>query len=116
MVAWPATLPQTPLIGGYKETVPDLALRTQMDTGPAKVRRRATAGVRPFQWPAILTTAQVATLDTFYVTTLNSGALPFTVNHPRTTVSESWRIVEPPEYVPLSGSLHRVNLKMEILP
>ena len=116
MPTWPASLPQTPLIAGYKEKVPDLVLRTTMDTGPDKTRRRATAGVRPFDWPTILTTAQIATLDTFYVTTLNSGALTFTVNHPRTAVSETWRFIGPPEYIPLSGSLHRVAIKLEIMP
>lgn len=116
MVAWPGTLPQTPLYAGYEEKTPDLLVRTEMDTGPAKVRRRATAGVREITWPTVLTTAQVATLETFYITTLAGGSLTFTVAHPRTAVGSTWRFVEPPTYTHVPPGNYRAVLKLELLP
>ncbi|QLH37711.1 MAG: hypothetical protein HWD60_00095 [Defluviicoccus sp.] len=41
---WPSSLPQKPLVDGFSETAPNLVVRSPMDVGPAKVRRRATAG------------------------------------------------------------------------
>ena len=43
-IDWPATLPQEILAEGYEEGLPDVLVRTKMDAGPDKVRRRATAG------------------------------------------------------------------------
>jgi hypothetical protein len=40
---WPIELPQRPLVEGYGEDMPDLDIASQMDIGPAKVRRETTA-------------------------------------------------------------------------
>ena len=113
---WPSTLPQSVLVRGYKEQSEDLTVRTQMAAGPDKVRRRFTAGVREMLWPLILTTAQVATLDTFYHTTLLGGALPFTHTNPRTAATKDFRFTELPEYRPESGTIWSTTLKVEQLP
>ena len=116
MAAWPATLPQQLLIAGYEESPPDLALRTAMSVGPAKLRRRATAGVRPIAGEMVMTSAQVATLETFYVTTLVSGTLSFTHSHPRTAVSSTFRFTAAPSYEGLGAGDYRVGLALEITP
>ncbi len=43
---WPPSLPQRPLAQGFSEQAPDTLIRTQMEAGPPKVRRRFTAGIR----------------------------------------------------------------------
>ena len=116
MPAWPATLPQQLLVSGYDESPPDLALRTAMSTGPAKLRRRSTADVRPIGGAMVMTTAQVATLETFYVTTLVSGTLSFTHDHPRTAVSSTFRFTAPPGYEALGAGEYHVTLGLEITP
>ena len=74
MSDWPAApFPQVPLVEGYDEAAPSTTVRTKMDAGPPKVRRRYTAGVRNFGIMLDLTLAQVETLDAFYVTTLHGG-------------------------------------------
>jgi hypothetical protein len=90
---WPVALPDRFLVDGYREALPDTAIRTQMDAGPPKVRRRYTAGFRPTQGRIECTAAQVATLETFYVTTCAGGSLPFDWVNSRTggTVSFQWR-------------------------
>ena len=92
MPTWPVSLPELPLTGGFDETPPDTTLETQMDAGPPKARRRFSAGVRKIGVKMIMTTAEVATMDAFYVATLQGGALTFDYDHPRTGVSQTYRI------------------------
>jgi len=114
MANWPS-LP-APLINTFKETVPDNILRTNMDRGVDKVRRRTTANARPIQFAMTLTEAQVSTLETFYVTTLGSGALEFTYVHPRTGDSVSARFAAPPAYSDINGIVYRAEIQLEIIP
>jgi len=115
--AWPAGLPQLVAVDGYGEAPPDTALRTGMDAGPAKVRRRSTAGIRPLSVQLDLDAAQVETLDDFYVETLRSGALSFDWAHPRTQEAVTLRFVRPPAYRPQGSDVAwRATLQLEILP
>jgi hypothetical protein len=103
MPTWPATLPQFVLEGGYQETLEDLTVESQMDTGPAKVRRRFTTSVRKFQISIMCDEAQAAIFETFYTTTCGGGALSFDWVHPRTRVARTFRFKKPPPTVTVSG-------------
>ena len=117
MPSWPGTLPTAPEGPGYTEAVPNTLIRTSMDAGPPKVRQKFTAGVRPFTMTWMLTKAQVATLDTFYVTTCQGGSLSFdSLLHPRTQAAATFRFTEPPVYTYLGPDVWRAQTKMEILP
>lgn len=116
MPTWPGSLPDIPLVEQFQEQPPNLLLRTEMDAGPAKVRRRATAGVRPMRGLISCTKAQVATLDTFYVTTCVGGSLAFDWTHPRTGAAVSFRFRNPPMYVPDYAESWRVSLDLEAMP
>ena len=114
---WPVSLPQTPPWNGYSESPPDTVLRTQMDAGPAKTRQRFTAGVRPIQERIRMSWDQVATLDTFYVTTLSNGALKFDWVHPRTAAVSVYRFTAAPSWRPSSrGKAWDVTMQLEIMP
>ncbi len=63
---WPVTLPQTVSQARYVEGMVSIVERSEMDSGPAKVRRRHTAGVERFSSTMQLTTAQVVTLEEFF--------------------------------------------------
>lgn len=115
MPVWDAGLPQSPLIDGYDEAVPDTVLRSQPDTGPAKTRNRFTAGVRQVTWPFRMTTAQIALLDTFYLTTLDAGTTSFDHTDPRTGTTTSYKFRSAPRYI-RSGLNWSVSLSLEILP
>jgi len=114
-ISWPGTLPQTPTTGGYEEAPPDLTIRTEMDAGQAKRRRRFTAGPREFSVSFVLTKAQVATLDTFYVTTLKGGSLSFDWFHPRTGAAGEFAFVGRPNYRESDGGWE-AGMKLEQLP
>jgi len=115
MLVWPVSLPQAPLIG-HVERAPDLVVRTTMDAGPDKVRRRFTAGVRPLTMTMIVDESQFSTLDDFFVTTLAGGVLSFDLTVPSTGLTERMRFVGPPEYVLATPTKWRVRLDLEVLP
>lgn len=116
MVAWPGTLPQSPLVAGYSEEMPELTVRSQPDMGPAKVRRRFTAGVVKVMWSMQMTTAQLATLETFYVTTTEGGAIRFTHTNAITGAAKDYRFAKPYKKVPLTHDLFQVDLELEQMP
>ena len=116
MSSWPATLPQYPIMQGYQENPADTIIRTKMDQGPDKVRRRTTANTVNFKVSYIMTDAQVATFDTFYNATISGGADKFTMPHPRTGVSsDNFRISSIPQYASING-VYRVSFDLELLP
>lgn len=115
---WPATLPENPQ-KGFSETGGVLILRTPMDAGPAKMRRR---GEKPqvLAVSFIMTTAQVQILDSFIKDTIK-GTARFGFKHPRTESIVEVRMVPQNE-----GSLYTsnyaapgywsVSLQLEVLP
>lgn len=113
-INWPSTLP-LPLQEGYKELPPNTSIRTQMDSGPVKVRRRYTAGVRSYNFSMDLTLDEIGALDTFYVDTTRSGTLLFNWTDPRTSASVEARFIKEPEYTSMSND-GRVYIQLEVLP
>ena len=115
MPAWPSTLPQLVNEAGYTETRKDAVLRTSMDTGPQKRRKRTNATVTAIPASWVMTTAQLAILDTFYVTTIQLGSMAFTIPHPRlgTTVSV---VFSAPYTIAPYGTQWMVSAPLEIQP
>ena len=114
---WPTSLPQRPLAQGYSERAAATVIRTAMEAGPPKVRRRYTAGIRRFELQLRLTPSEADTLDAFYDDTMMGGSLPFDWQHPRTGAAVAYRFVEPPAYTPAAGGqLWTASLRLEVLP
>jgi len=117
--ARPATLPQDVFVESYDETFPDMVLRSQMDAGPAKQRRRFTAAVRPLAVVVGLTRAQCDTFDVFYNVTLGGGAISFDWIHPRTQLTVTLRFIggQPPHLKPEAGAQRwQAALNLEVMP
>ena len=114
---WHTDLPQELFLSGYSQTYPNVTIKSEMDVGPAKVRRRFTAGVEPVSGTMILTAAQLATLDTFYNTTLLGGSLRFAWTVPPAhSVACEMRFTEPPTWTAIEPGKYEVSLALEILP
>lgn len=114
-MAWPGSLPGA-IADGYQEVFPDNVIRTQMETGYPKTRKRSTAA--PYQLRLLfnMTKAQVATLYTFFSSTINDGVDSFTMTHPRTGASETFRMLNPPDISIADGINYRVLIQLEQLP
>jgi hypothetical protein len=113
---WLSTLPQEPNEDGFTETPPNIILRTPMDVGPAKVRKRLSTNIRSITVQYTLTPAQILILDDLYVNVLYSGAYSFDCVHPRTQDPITVRFVSPPSYTAIEGGMYKANLSLEILP
>ena len=117
-IVWPVSLPVAPLVQGYGEALPNNTIRTGMDVGPAKVRRRAAAV--PFTMSAsfICTDAQVETLWAFVRDTLLGGSLRFEWTHPRTGQTIECRFTGDKELLKVdpSGLRWLVSFNLEVLP
>lgn len=113
MAVWPEQF--CPLINSFQETPPENTIRTTMDRGPAKVRRRTTANVRQVSFNLFLKNDGVDVLDDFFTTDTFSGADDFDFIHPRTKESVKARFVSPPQYRN-RGTGYEVSISLEILP
>lgn len=113
MAVWPSQF--CPIIDSFQESPPENIIRSDMDVGPAKVRRRTTANIRPISFNMFLTKAETALLDSFFLNDVMSGAIPFDFIHPRTDQLVSARFVEPPQYSNRSIG-YNVSISLEILP
>lgn len=116
MSAWPGTLPQQFEQEGYQETFPKVTIRTEMDVGPAKLRKRYTAAIKPFVGQMFMTPEQVETLETFFEVTTAYGSLAFDWENPRTGVAASCRFVGEPQLEAVEGGDFKVTIQIEILP
>lgn len=110
MATWPSTLVINK--DGFSESPADRVMRSNMDIGPQKIRRRTTASVKSVEFKMLLTTAQVLILDDFFYAN-DSSAFDFV--HPRTGLTVRARFKEPPNYAS-NETLFAVSIKLEILP
>lgn len=117
MSAWPASLPQFFLEAGYREPLEDQLIESDMDAGPAKVRRRFTTATRIISGSIAMTQAQAAVFETFFATTCAGGSLPFTWVHPRTRAPATFRFRKPlPTVQQVSGDMVVYALRLEMMP
>lgn len=121
---WPLSLPQRLSTTGYQESMADNLIRTQMDVGPAKVRRRSSAGPRPLSGSLMMTNSQLETMLSWIKATLLDGSLTFYFPNPRPG-ADAMLLVRfakdgLPSWTPagfLSGELAwEVALRLEVLP
>ena len=114
---WPGTLPTKFLEGTYKESPPDNSIEQSMDVGPPKRRKVTTAGIRSVSGQMYMTTAQVATFDTFYDTTCASGALSFDgLDNQRNGATVDHVFMAPPRYSIAGLDGYFVDLSLGELP
>jgi|LakMenEpi03Aug12_release.lakeMendotaPanAssembly.Ray.scaffolds.fasta_scaffold978949_1 hypothetical protein len=116
---FPASLPQYPLMAGYTESIGANIIRTPMELGPAKQRRR---GSKPTTMSInyIFTDAQLTTFNTFVLDTIK-GIARFNYTHPRTAASIEVRIVPSSDGSLFScakegDDVWSVSFQIEVLP
>lgn len=115
MAAWPGTLPDFFQVDGYTEEGANNLIRSNMDVGPAKVRRRTTANIRSVTGRMWITAAQYTILRDYFEVTQAYGSLTFTMDDARGT-NRTWRFVKPPRYTPNGPLEWIVQLTLEEMP
>lgn len=91
-------------------------IRSDMDVGPAKVRRRYTATIKQYGLRMVLTKAQIATLETFIDSTLGGGALTFDWVDHRTGAAATYRFIGRPAYQTIGAEYWSADMALELLP
>lgn len=113
MATWPAQF--CPLLNSLQESPPENAIRSSMDKGPAKIRRRTTANIRPLSFRLFLKPAQLEIMENFYEVETYSGVDEFDYIHPRTSQAVKARFVSL-SWNERSGVGYDVSVSLEILP
>ena len=114
---WPASLQDILDSDSFQLNMGDNLIRSETDSGIAKVRPRYTRSVDVYTASIRMSYSQWSTLETFYKTTLSFGSKTFNFDHPFTGSPAEWRFLSPPAIAPLGngGLEYRVSLNWELL-
>ena len=114
IINWPEILPKGLLAQGFSMQPQDNVVRTAMDAGPKKARRRYTARTVNFQGRHIFDKAELAVFEQFYHIALADGVLRFNFADPLTLEIAQFRFTS--EYtVTEIGGLFEVAIELERL-
>jgi len=108
-------LPEFPLSDGYDDSLRDNIIRSDMATGPAKIRLRSTSAPRLINVQYHLDTAQKQILEQFYLSL--GGVNPFYWTTPDTgeTLTVRFKQGQRPQY-PIEGLGSRAMFSLEVVP
>lgn len=91
---WPAGIPACP--ADWSEQDRDQVIRTAVDVGPGKTRRRATRQTTRAQARFVMSRDQWVTLRNWFRFDAAGGATAFAWPHPITGEALAWRFTQPP--------------------
>ena len=108
---WPLT--KEILDAGFSQQAKDTTIRTKMEAGTDKLRRRYTTPIVVSNVSMLITFAEYTTLETFYNTTLQGGVLSFNYTDPVDTTEYEYRLMGPPKYSSTGGLRYLVSMVWE---
>jgi len=113
-ITWPDLLPATLLIDGFSKQPQSSVIRTAMDSGPQKARRRYTARTVKYSGKQIFDGAELAVFEQFYQFTLADGVLRFNFTDPTTLELAEFRFAADYTVTAIDG-LFEVSMQLERL-
>lgn len=113
---WPGTIEEKLLIAGFSFEDDSQFIEQPMDVGPPKVRRRSTLAYSSQTCAIIVDATDLATLKTFYNTTLTGGTGTFNFTDPLTSTTQVYRFRKPYTVTPVSGTLYRIEMDWQKEP
>ena len=90
---WPGTLPTDILPDGFNQQAVSVAIRTKMEAGLDKIRKRYTSPIVNSSVSMVVTFAEYTTLETFFNTTLQGGVLSFNFTDPADETEFEYRFL-----------------------
>ena len=100
MANWPTTLQDKVNQAGFRKAFGSTTIRSNVDVGAAKVRRRYTKGIDQYTVNVNLALDEYDTFVNFYDTTINGGVDTFEFLNPLTNTVETFRFVGQPSITP----------------
>jgi len=107
---WPTDIPDCPQT--WNETPIEVRVRTDVDTGPAKVRRRFTKSLLQVEWGLTMAKDKYAIWQTFFEVTLRNGIDTFMYPHPYTGVDIEMRFAGVPQ-IQMGPTAFQISCTME---
>ena len=115
MAAWPASLPQAPLLGTSSIAPQDVIGSQGVGLGPATNRERTTSAGEIVSMSFGMTSAQLTTFDTFWITTLSGGSAEFDIPHPIDGTTQTAVFLDVPVTSDIAGDFFKVAVKLHML-
>lgn len=116
IATWPSNFQQLINEQGFQIEFGETLLRSDMDIGPKKVRRRFTRPIDMYSTTINIYQSEAIAFRQFFNTTLNGGATSFYFTDPFTNVVEVFRFTKPPSISPIGSAGHyRVTMNWEKL-
>lgn len=112
VIRWPESLPQVLILDGLNGRKKTARVRTEMDAGPAKQRRRYTVNTKEFRGSIVVSESQRQTLSDWYDRVLGGGALRFVMKDPQTLRDAEFRFMEDYDEDSLDGNW-RITMRLE---
>jgi len=93
-IYWPELLPSGALEEGFSKRPQSNVIRTAMDAGPKKARRRYTARTVKYAVKQVFDAGELAVFEQFYHTALADGVLRFNFADPVSLETAEFRFTE----------------------
>jgi len=93
-ITWPEALPATLLLEGLSKQPQSNVIRTAMDAGPKKARRRYTARAVNVSGRQVMSPGELAVFEQFYHTVLADGVHRFNFTDPVSLDTGEFRFTE----------------------
>lgn len=116
METWPTSLQTILNSANFSYELGDTLIRSDMDVGPTKVRRRFSKGIEKLNTQIWIVRSLYNTFYNFYNTTLNGGVKSFQYNHPITATPTEFRFSGVPKIDYVGGDTFSISMVWETVP
>ena len=114
--AWPGTLEQVVDGDQFQYAFGKTTQSTENQNGPMKRRRRFTKRFDIITGKMVVPYSLFSTFETFYHTTINGGIDAFTMTHPITGASATFKFVGEPIITHKGGINFNLQMTLELQP
>ena len=111
--AWPSSLPTCILQDGFGQQARPNNIRTKMEAGLDKIRRRYTTPIVDSTPAMVLSFTQYEAMEVFYNTTLQGGTLSFNFTDPADDTQYEYQFLSPPSYTSYGPLNYLVQMQWE---
>lgn len=92
----------------------ETVLKSDMEVGPPKRRRRTTKSVDIMSCSITVDAAEYATFENFYDTTIAAGTIPFIFNHPIKGTYAEWKFDGSFRASSLGAGIFQISMTWEL--
>ena len=112
---WPGNINNCWTIAGYAEVDRPVVIRSEMEAGAPKVRRRFTKQITMINASVTLTIAEVAAFKAWFRTVLQGGVKRFDFTLPTEQAVSELRFISPPAFTPITDKHFNCEMELEQL-